>query len=116
MRPFAGPPALVTDGKGAYREAMLETWGKVPEYGGRGAPPKLPRPGEDWYYVQIIKKRKGRKLESVRIKIIYGDPEEVKKKVGCHTAYVERTHLTCATDEWTARSQDPFLFKGASFP
>ena len=35
--PDAGPPALVTDGKGAYREAMLETWGKVPEYGGREA-------------------------------------------------------------------------------
>jgi hypothetical protein len=95
--PDAGPPALVTDGKGAYREAMLETWGKVPAYGGRGAPPKLPKPGEDWYYVQIIKKRKGRKLKSVRIKIIYGDPEEVKKKVGCHTAYVERTHLTSRT-------------------
>jgi len=94
MRPFAGPPALVTDGKGAYREAMLETWGKVPEYGGRGAPPKLPRPGEDWYYAQIIKKRKGGKLESVRIKIIYGDSEEVKKKLECYTAYVERTHLT----------------------
>jgi len=36
-------------------------------------------------------------LESVRIKIIYGDPEEVKKKGGCHTAYVERTHLTSRT-------------------
>ena len=92
--PDAGPPALVTDGKGAYREAMLQTWGKVPAYGGRGAPPTLPRPGEDWYYAQIIKKRKGGKLESVRIKVIYGDPEEVKKKLGCHTAYVERTHLT----------------------
>src|SRR2546429_603059 len=69
--PDAGPPALVTDGKGAYREAMLKTWGKVPEYGGRGAPPKLPRPGKDWHYVQIIKKRKGGKLESVRFKVIF---------------------------------------------
>jgi hypothetical protein len=92
--PEAGPPAMTTDGKGAYREAMLETWGKVPEYGGRGAPPKLPQPRKDWCYAQIIKKRKGGKLESVRIKIIYGDPEEVKKKLECHTAYVERTHLT----------------------
>jgi hypothetical protein len=25
------PPAIATDGKGAYREAMVETWGKVPE-------------------------------------------------------------------------------------
>ena len=91
------PPATSTDGKGAYRQAMLSTWGKVPEYGGRGAPPKLPQPGKDWLYLQVIKKRKGGKLESVHIKIIYGDPEEVKAKIGCHTAYVERTHLTSRT-------------------
>ena len=30
----------------------------------------------------------------VRVKVIYGDPEEVKAKLGCHTAYIERTHLT----------------------
>jgi hypothetical protein len=59
--PDGGPPALATDGKGAYREAMVETWGKVPEYGGRGAPPKLPKPGKDWQYLQVIKKRKGGK-------------------------------------------------------
>lgn len=92
--PHEGPPALATDGKGAYREAMLETWGKVPEYSGRGAPPKRALPGKDWQYLQVIKKRKGGKLASVRIKVIYGDPEEVKAKLGCHTAYVERTHLT----------------------
>jgi hypothetical protein len=95
--PCEGPPAMATDGKGAYREAMLETWGKVPEYSGRGTPPKLPKPGKDWQYLQVIKKRKGSKLESVRIKVIYGDPEEVKAKLGCHTAYVERTHLTSRT-------------------
>jgi hypothetical protein len=95
--PDGGPPAMATDGKGAYREAMIKTWGKVPEYGGRGAPPKLPKPGEDWHYLQVIKKRKGGKLESVRIKIVYGDPEKVKAKLGGHTAYVERTNLTSRT-------------------
>jgi len=25
------PPAIATDGKGSYREAMVEVWGKVPE-------------------------------------------------------------------------------------
>jgi hypothetical protein len=29
--PEEGPPALATDGKGAYREAMLQTWGTVPQ-------------------------------------------------------------------------------------
>ncbi len=95
--PDENPPAMSSDGKGAYREAMLEAWGKVPEYGGRGTPPKLPKPGKDWQFLQVIKKRKGGKLESVHIKVIYGDPEEVKAKLGCHTAYVERTHLTSRT-------------------
>ena len=76
--PDGGPPALSSDGKGAYPEAMLATWGKVPEYGGRGAPPKLPKPGKDWQCLQVIKKRKGAKLESIRIKIIYGNPKRCK--------------------------------------
>jgi hypothetical protein len=95
--PDEGPPAVSSDGKGAYPKAMVETWGKVPEYGGRGAPPTLPKPGKDWQCLQVIKKRKGGKLESVRIKIVYGDSEEVKAKLGCHTAYVERTNLTSRT-------------------
>jgi hypothetical protein len=33
------PPALATDGKGSEREAMVETWGQVPAYAGRGRPP-----------------------------------------------------------------------------
>src|SRR2546423_1625391 len=95
--PDEGPPALSSDGKGAYREAMLKTWGKVPDYGGRGAPPKLPKPGKDWQCLQVIKKREGRKLKSVRIKVLYGDPEDVKENLGCHTAYIERTNLTSRT-------------------
>jgi hypothetical protein len=113
--PDEGPPAISSDGKGAYPKAMLETWGKVPEYGGRGTPPKLPKPGKDWQCLQVIKKRKGRKLESVRIKIIYGDPKEVEDKLGCHTAYIERTNLTDAFHEWTAGPQDTFVLKRASF-
>ena len=88
------PPAMATDGLGAYREAMLFEWGKVPEYHGRGRPPILPIPGEDWKYLQIVKTRSGSKLISVISKVIYGDPDEVKDLLGEHTAYVERTHLT----------------------
>jgi hypothetical protein len=95
--PEDGPPAMATDGKGTYREAILETWGKVPEYNGRGAPPKRALPGKDWQYLQIIKRREGTKLVSVTTKVIYGDPEEVKAKLGCHTAYVEQTQLTSRT-------------------
>src|SRR5437762_14057843 len=38
--------------------------------------------------------RHGNKLISVKAKVIYEDPEEVKALLGEHTAYVERTHLT----------------------
>lgn len=92
--PDEGPPAIATDGKGAYREAMLETWGKVPEYSGQGRPPKLPKPGEDWKYLQVIKERSGSKLLKVTTKFVYGDPIEVKNLLGENTAYVERTNLT----------------------
>jgi len=30
------PPAISSDGNDSYPEAMLETWGKSPEYSGRG--------------------------------------------------------------------------------
>jgi hypothetical protein len=36
-------------------------------------------------------------LESVRIKVVYGNSKEVEEKLGCHTAYVERTNLTSRT-------------------
>jgi hypothetical protein len=103
--PHAGPPALATDGKGAYREAIVETWGNRPESHGRGAPPHLPQPQKDWQYLQVIKKREGKKLVSVTIKVVYGNPEEVKAKLGCHTAYVERTHLTSRTMNGRLESQ-----------
>ena len=88
------PPAMASDGKGAYREAMLATWGTVPPYRGRGRPPTLPQPGKEWQYLQVIKRREGSKVVSVTTKVIYGDQEEVKKVLGEHTAYVERTNLT----------------------
>ncbi len=93
-QPEGPPPALATDGKGAYREAMLKTWGRIPEYGGKGRPPTACQPGKDWQYLQVIKKREGRKLVSVTTKVIYGDSEKVKDVLGEHTAYVERTNLT----------------------
>jgi hypothetical protein len=33
------PPAISSDGNDSYPEAMLETWGKLPEYTRRGLPP-----------------------------------------------------------------------------
>src|SRR5262249_10141162 len=88
------PPAMATDGKGDYREALLETWGQVPEYAGVGRPPTAKRPQKEWQYLQVVKTRSGSRLIGVTIKVIYGDPDTVLAEVGGHTAYVERTNLT----------------------
>ena len=92
--PDEGPPAIATDGKGAYREAILKVWGKVPEYKGWGRPATSLKPEEDWFYLQIVKERRGSKLVSVKAKPIYGDLDRLKELLGEHTAYVERTNLT----------------------
>jgi len=42
----------------------------------------------------VIKHRSGSRLTRITIKVVYGDLEEVRKLLGEHTAYVERTHLT----------------------
>ena len=44
-----GPPAIATDGQGSYREAMVETWGQVPDYAGRGRPPTRKQASLDWH-------------------------------------------------------------------
>jgi hypothetical protein len=90
------PPAIASDGKGGYREALVETWGQVPEYRGVGRPPTVKRPQPGWQYLQVIKKksRAGRRLREVSIKVVYGQPQKVIDNVGAHTAYVERTNLS----------------------
>jgi len=88
------PPAISSDGNDSYPEAMLETWGKSPEYSGRGRPPtrKLPQPG--WKCLQVTKHRSGSRLIGITYKVVYGDPKEVPGLMGLNTAYVERTNLT----------------------
>lgn len=88
------PPAMATDAKGCYREAMVETWGKVPPYSGKGRPPTRKQPGEDWKYLQVQKIHSGSRLTEVCVEVIYGDEDEVRALLGEHTAYIERTHLT----------------------
>ncbi len=88
------PPALATDGKGDYRTALVETWGEVPAYQGRGRPPTQKQPQPDWQYVQVIKERSGNRVTAVHLTVVYGDPEEALALLGGHTAYVERTNLT----------------------
>jgi len=88
------PPAIATDGQGGYREAMVEVWGKVPEYSGRGRPPTRKQAQADWQYLQVVKVRSGGRLLGITIKVVYGDPKEVCALLGESLSYVERTHLT----------------------
>lgn len=88
------PPTIASDGKGGYREALLRTWGEVPEYRGVGRPPTVKRPQPEWQYLQVIKSRSGGRLTEVSIKVVYGEADEVVNSVGAHTAYVERTNLS----------------------
>ena len=57
-------------------------------------PQKLPPP-----FLPISKESRkrqgtGNSVRGVTVKVVYGDPEEVRALLGEHTACVERTHLT----------------------
>ena len=88
------PPPTVSDGWGGIREAMVEVYGKVPEYSGRGRPPTRKQPQPNWQYLQVVKKRKNGRVIGTYLRVIYGDREQVLRLLGSSTAYVERTHLT----------------------
>lgn len=88
------PPPLVSDGWGGHREALVEVYGKVPEYSGRGRPPSLKQPGKDWQYLQMVKQRENGRVIGVEPRVIFGDPDQVYADLQTHTAYVERTNLT----------------------
>ena len=88
------PLAIASDGNDSYPEAMLETWGKSPEYAGRGRPPTRKQPQPGWKCLQVIKHRSGSRINRVTYRVVYGDPKEVPDFIGLNTAYVERTNLT----------------------
>jgi len=88
------PPALASDGWGGHREALLEVYGQVPAYQGRGRPPTKKRPQPDWQYLQVVKQREKGRVIGTETRVIYGDEELTPALLGEHTAYVERTNLT----------------------
>lgn len=89
------PPPFMSDGWGGIDNALVEVYGKVPEYSGVGRPPTLKQPQDGWQYLQYIKHRDehGRLLDT-ELKVIFGDTETVLSLFGKSTAYIERTHLT----------------------
>jgi hypothetical protein len=90
-----GPPPTLSDGWGGIGEAVIEAYGIVPEYRGRGRPPTRKQHGSDWQYVQMVKQRdeQGR-VARVKIRVVFGKKAEVIALLGESTAYIERSHLT----------------------
>lgn len=89
------PPPTVSDGWGGIDDAMVEVYGRIPEYSGRGRPPTHKQAQPGWQYMQIVKQKDehGRFL-GTDIRVIYRDETEVRALFGESTAYIERTHLT----------------------
>ena len=88
------PPPTVSDGWGGIREAMVQVYGQVPDYSGRGRPPTLKQPGDDWQYLQVVKQRENGRVVGTELRVIYGDPSEVLECLGKSTSYIERSNLT----------------------
>lgn len=88
------PPPTVSDGLDGIREAMVEVYGEVPEYCGRGRPPTRKRPQSGWKYLQVVKQRQKGRVVGTRKRVVLGDKAEVLALLGSSTAYVERSHLT----------------------
>jgi hypothetical protein len=89
------PPPTISDGWGGNREAMVEVYGQVPAYQGRGRPPTHKQPMPGWQYLQVVKQRNDKgNLIGIELRVIFGDQAEVLALLGRSTAYIERTHLT----------------------
>lgn len=83
------PPALFSDQLPGYEEAIVEVFGKVPPYPGRGRPPTKKRPTPWLHYGQVVKQRKGGRVVAVTERIVFGEAES-----SVSTSGVERTQLT----------------------
>lgn len=89
------PPPTISDGWGGIDEAMVEVYGLVPEYGGRGRPPTRKKPAPDWMYLQMVKQRDERgRFQGTKLRVIFGKKTEVVALLGQSTAYIERSNLT----------------------
>lgn len=90
-----GPPPTISDGWGGIDQAMIEVYGMVPEYGGRGRPPTRKKPGADWLYLQMVKQHDERgRFAGTKLKAVFGSLEEVAQLLGETTSYIERSNLT----------------------
>lgn len=90
-----GPPPTICDGWGGIDDAMIEVYGLIPQYSGRGRPPTRKRPQPGWQYLQMVKVRNEHgKFQGTKLRVIFGTKAEVLELLGKSTAYIERSNLT----------------------
>lgn len=90
-----GPPPTISDGWGGIDDAMIELYGVVPEYRGRGRRPTRKRAGSDWLYLQLVRQRDERgRVNGIKLRVRFGKTSEVIALLGKSTAYIERSNLT----------------------
>jgi hypothetical protein len=90
-----GPPPTISDGWGGIDEAMIEVYGIVPEYSGRGRPASRKRARPGWQYLQAVKQRDEHgRVQGVKLRVVFGKKSEVLAFLGQSTAYIERSNLT----------------------
>lgn len=96
-------PAIFTDGESGYIEAIRQAFGRrysVPRQGVRGPQPKpIFRIPYDLVYAQVIKHRKGSRIEKVEVRPIFGKGKlaGVLARLGwnqANTSAIERFNLT----------------------
>lgn len=88
------PPPVLSDGWGGHRDALVQVYGRVPDYQGRGRRSRIKQPQAGWHYTQMVKQRDSQgNLIGVKVRVIYGD-ETTLARTGEHTVHVERTNLT----------------------
>lgn len=89
------PPPTISDGWGGIGEAMIEVYGLVPEYCGRGRPPTRKQAGTGWLYLQMVKQHDEHgHFAGTKLKAIFGALEKLTQLLGDATAYIERSNLT----------------------
>ena len=74
---------------------MIEVYGLVPEYSGRGRPPTHKQAQPGWQYLQMVKQRDAHgHLQGIYLRAVFGKKSDLIALMGKSTAYVERSHLT----------------------
>ena len=92
-------PLFVTDGFKLYAEALLKKYGEwveFPKTGKRGRPKKPAIvPDKGLKYAQVVKNKKGKKLQKVQKRVIFGQNIDQSK---ISTSLLERQNLTFRQD------------------